>query len=135
MLRDKAYDYFVNKDFNCAETLLHAANDEYKLELTDDAFRAIGGFGGGMGCGNVCGALVGCIAGISAKKIAERAHVTKGLKDLTTEMVNEFCQGLGSDNCKILKDKYWTKEKGCVEVVLRAADELEKVMARDLAAD
>lgn len=38
--------YYLEKDCNCAETVLHAANDAYQLGLDDNAMKVIGGFGG-----------------------------------------------------------------------------------------
>ena len=44
--------YYLEKDCNCAETVLHATNDAYQLGLDDNAMKVIGGFGGGCGCGH-----------------------------------------------------------------------------------
>lgn len=57
MTRDRVYDYFINKDFNCTEAMLHALDDEYQLGIPFEGYKLMGGFGGGMGCGRVCGAL------------------------------------------------------------------------------
>ena len=51
MLKDNVPYYYLEKDQNCAETVLHIINDEYHLNLTEDDFLLIGGFGGGCGCG------------------------------------------------------------------------------------
>ena len=59
MTRDRIYGYFIEKDNNCAETMLRALNDEYQLGIPDDSVKLVGGFGGGMGCGKACGALCG----------------------------------------------------------------------------
>ena len=39
MTRDRIYGYFIEKDNNCAETMLRALNDEYQLGIPDDAGR------------------------------------------------------------------------------------------------
>ena len=51
MTRDRIYEYFIEKDNNCAEAMLRALNDEYCLGIPDDSVKLVGGFGGGMGCG------------------------------------------------------------------------------------
>ena len=55
MTRDRIYEYFIEKDNNCAEAMLRALNDEYCLGIPDDSVKLVGGFGGGMGCGKACG--------------------------------------------------------------------------------
>ena len=35
MLKDNAKKYFLDQDFNCAETTLKIINDQYDLGLTD----------------------------------------------------------------------------------------------------
>ena len=51
MTRDRIYEYFIEKDNNCAEAMLRALNDEYCLGIPEDSVKLVGGFGGGMGCG------------------------------------------------------------------------------------
>ena len=51
MLRDRVKEYYLEKDYNCAETTLHCINDEYGLGLTDEQIKLASGFGAGMGCG------------------------------------------------------------------------------------
>lgn len=47
MLRDRIENLFIDQDYNCAESMLHAANDEYGLGIDKDAFKLVGGYGGG----------------------------------------------------------------------------------------
>lgn len=49
MNNHKLRRYYLEKDYNCAETILRAANEEYHLGLNEDSFRLVSGFGGGMG--------------------------------------------------------------------------------------
>ncbi|MFR6217439.1 MAG: C-GCAxxG-C-C family (seleno)protein [Enterocloster bolteae] len=79
MTRDRIYEYFIEKDNNCAEAMLRALNDEYCLGIPDDSVKLVGGFGGGMGCGKACGALCGGCSAISYRLIHERAHATRSL--------------------------------------------------------
>ena len=48
MNNHKLRRYYLEKDYNCAETILRAANEEYHLGLNEDSFRLVSGFGGGM---------------------------------------------------------------------------------------
>ena len=58
MLKDRVGAYYLEKNYNCAETLIHAINDEYHLALGEEEMKLAGGFGGGMGCMEAtCGAL------------------------------------------------------------------------------
>ena len=52
MLQERAKQYY-DQDYNCAETILRAANDEYQLGLDEAALRLAAGFGGGMGCATI----------------------------------------------------------------------------------
>ena len=45
MTRDRIYEYFIEKDNNCAEAMLRALNDEYCLGIPDDSVKLVGGFG------------------------------------------------------------------------------------------
>ncbi|MFA5354803.1 MAG: C-GCAxxG-C-C family (seleno)protein, partial [Thermodesulfovibrionales bacterium] len=42
---------------NCAEKILHGANEVYDLGLDREALKLARGMGGGMGIESVCGAL------------------------------------------------------------------------------
>ena len=46
--------YYLENDFNCAEAMMHAANEAYQLNLSEETFHAFSGFGGGCGCGRGC---------------------------------------------------------------------------------
>ena len=51
MTRDRIYGYFIEKDNNCAETMLRALNDEYQLGIPDDSVKLVGGFEGEWAAG------------------------------------------------------------------------------------
>jgi C_GCAxxG_C_C family probable redox protein len=55
MLIDKARKFYsADFDFNCAETIIYAADEEYNLKLSKDAFKTMAAFGGGMAVEGVC---------------------------------------------------------------------------------
>jgi C_GCAxxG_C_C family probable redox protein len=130
MLRDRIKTYYLEKDYNCAESLLRAANDEYNLNIPEDSFKLIGGFGAGMGCGKSCGAMCGGISAIGQQRITGRAHTTEGLSDICKEYVTQFVQTLGSTECDDLVKKYKKEDVRCLETVLMSADVLEKIMSK-----
>ena len=109
MTRDRIYEYFIEKDNNCAEAMLRALNDEYCLGIPDDSVKLVGGFGGGMGCGKACGALCGGCSAISYRLIHERAHATPELKPAVAAFAEEFVERFGSDAC-------------CLDMICMAAD-------------
>ncbi|MFR9256758.1 MAG: C-GCAxxG-C-C family (seleno)protein [Merdibacter sp.] len=75
MLKEKAELYYLS-GYNCAECMLHAANDVYALGLDEHAMRLAAGFGGGMQVGEVCGALTGAICAIASRYVETKAHDT-----------------------------------------------------------
>lgn len=127
MLKERAAELY-NSGYNCAETVIRAANDEYALGLSDSDMKMMAGFGAGMGCGQVCGALSGSIAAISAKLVETKAHECPDLGPTCTEMVREFKLRLSDTECKNLKAKFFNRENRCLHTILDACDALEKVM-------
>ena len=130
MTRERIYDYFINKDFNCAEAILHALNDEYSLGIPKEAFRLIGGFGGGMTCGKNCGALCGGCAALGWSLISERAHATPELKDFVSLFATEFTHRFGSDRCDELTPTYKQEDVRCLHLIEEAADLADEVFEK-----
>jgi len=128
MLRDRVKKYYLDEQYNSAESLLHAADDEYALNLPDEAFKMIGGFGNGMGCGRTCGALVAGISVISKQYIEQKAIESPDLREVCRQYVYAFNHSLGSENCDALKAKYSQDDVDCLETVCMAADVLEQVL-------
>ena len=74
MLKDRAYDYFIHQNRNCAETALLSISDEYGLHLTEADMVLVSGFGGGIGCGALCGVVAGCVAALGKMAVTGSAH-------------------------------------------------------------
>ena len=129
MLRDRISDYYLGKDYNCAETMLHAINDQYNLNIPAEMFKLVGGFGGGMGCGNACGALCACISALGRLTIQERAHATPEFKETCANLVQRFQEKLGDTCCCTLVEKYKTEETRCLATVLLTADLFEDYLS------
>jgi hypothetical protein len=66
--------------------------------------------------------------GIFAK---HKGHDTPRIKELCAEFLEEYRRRMGSVDCKILKDRYWTEDLECRKVVLKSAEILEQLIARE----
>lgn len=128
MNTQKIRENYLEKDYNCAETILRTANEEYNLGIDDESMKLISGFGAGFGCGSTCGALCGATAVIGKMFVGERAHATEGFKDHCAEFYQKFERELGSTNCQELMAKYKTPEERCVYTVELAAKALKEYL-------
>ena len=130
MLAEIAQRYYQEGNYNCAESVLLAANEAYGLGLDPDScFRLVSAFGGGMGCGVLCGALAGSMAALGEATVTGNAHTTAGFKALCAGCVRDFTDTLGGRDCAQIKPKYYTRETGCLNTVRLACDVLERRMA------
>lgn len=128
MLQDKASDYFLNKDKNCAEAVFLAANDIYNLGTSDDAVKSIGVFGGGIGIGRLCGAAAGAVTAIGLRYSKGHAHGSSEMMEKASAFITDFTEFFKSDLCKDIKPVYRKDDVRCLEVVKKAAELLEKYM-------
>lgn len=131
MTKDRVYHYYIEKDFNCAESALRAASDEYGLNLDDNALRLISAFGAGMGCMRVCGALSATLAALGHIKVDGRAHATEGFADLCGRYVERFERELGSTSCVELMNQYRSEEQRCLKTVELAAEALDRYLREE----
>ena len=122
---DKAYDY------NCAETIIHAADEAYNLNLSKETFKVLAPFGGGMGVEDICGALTGAAAVIGVMFTNDRGHESPKVRELTIRLVSTFKDRLGTYNCRILKEKYKTEDKRCSVMIAVAAEALEEIIEEE----
>ena len=130
MLADIVERYYLEGDYNCAESVLLAANEAYGLGLDPQVcYRLVSAFGGGMGCGVVCGALAGSMAALGQEAVTGRAHTTEGFKALCAGCVRDFTDTLGGRDCAQLKPKYFSRDTHCLTTVRMACDVLERQMA------
>ncbi len=120
--------YYLEKDYNCAETLLAAANDVYDLKVTQDDIRMAGGFGGGMFVGMTCGAIVGSVMAIAKKYNKTVAHQNPEVKINVTKLMINFKKEYQSFNCYEIKQKYYNSETKCLNTVVMAADVLQQTI-------
>ena len=130
MLKDRAKKYYLDGNFNCAETALRAIRDEYSLEIAEDDLKLVSAFGGGMGCGKTCGALCGCLAAYGKMTVRERAKEDKSFSSKCRGICKAFGDKLGSTECAELKKIYKDSENHCLETVELALEAFEEYMNR-----
>ena len=127
-LEEKIKMYYTS-GYNCSETLLHACNDVYKLQINEDDFRLMAGFGSGMFVGSTCGALVGCIAALSKIYCPTKAHDNlASLRPIIVKINQNFKKELGALDCAHVKPVHHNPLKGCLYTCLLAGKALEETL-------
>lgn len=138
MLKDEARKYIESElkygeqrklyNYNCAETLLNACNDYYKLGLDKKTFKAIVPFGGGFYSEKACGVLTGGIAALGVMYSEDKPTDNNKVKEITQQWVKAFEEEFSHSDCKEIKPIYRNPETGCTNVILRAAELLESII-------
>lgn len=133
MLKKLIKDGFGNdKDLNCAEKILYGANEAYNLGIDKESLKLAAGFGGGMGIEGTCGALTASVMVLSKLFVDDTAHKSDKIKKLTTELLNTYKSEMGDIDCKPLKKKHRSLFSGCKKVILKAAENLDDIVKREL---
>ncbi len=124
-LAEKTKHYYTEKNKNCAEAILLAANEIYGLGLSEDSTKLVMGFGGGLGCGKLCGSLAACIS-VLGILYGERPDI----REICAKFTEKFNEDLkvNSIDCAPIAAKYKTAEKRCEDAVLLAADSFEEFL-------
>ena len=130
MLCEVAEKYYLGGDYNCAESVLLAANEVYGFGLDmDSCVKLVSAFGGGLGCGRLCGAAAGAMAALGFAAVDGRAHATEGFKDLCADTTAKLEAALGSTECAQVKPAFFNPDVRCLETVKAACRVLEAQMA------
>ena len=119
------------EDLNCAEKVLQGANIAYGLGLDNEALKLAAGFGGGMAIEDKCGALTASIMVLGRLVVKERAHESTRIKELTKELFEEYRKEMDSIDCAPLKEKHRTEELKCRNVIVKAAEVLDRIVERE----
>ena len=122
------------QDLNCAEKILYGANEAYHLGLEKEALKMAAGFGGGMGIENACGALTAAVMVLSKLFVVDRAHESGRIKDLGQEFFAAYDKEMGEIDCFYLKKNYRTEQEKCYQVILKSAEILDQIVARETTA-
>lgn len=129
MLKDVADKYYFAQNYNCAETILHAANEYYDLGLHERDMILVAGFGAGMQTGNTCGAILSAISILSMKYVEAKAHESADIHDVALMLTRKFQAKYGSTLCKDIKPQSFSPEVRCLNTVNTACDIIEEVLA------
>jgi len=124
--------YFHGLGYNCAETTLRAANEAWELNLPEEAFRLMGGFGGGMGVKGVCGAVSGGVAALSHYYVHLTGHQSPLLMAKAKIFQELVAERLGDTNCAYLMPKYLTEKESCMPTISLVAAILDEVKEMEL---
>lgn len=116
--------------YNCAQAILFGSNDYYNLNLDETALKLITPFGGGMYTGNTCGMLTGGIAVIGVLFTEDMPTNHLQLKEITRLWIEQFTNEFKNINCSIIKDVNLKNNEGCRNLILKAADILEKTVEK-----
>ena len=97
MSKEKTNKYYLEENFNCAETILLLSIEEYDLPVKKDQVRILKGFGGGMYKERTCGVVTGGIAVLSLLYDSEHLK-NKVIK--FQDLVQEHFKSLDCDKIK-----------------------------------
>ena len=129
MLKDRIPEIYINNNYNCAETIIRAANEEYSLGLSKDALTLVAGFGGGMCALSTCGCLTGAITVLSKIYVEEKAHETEGFNRIIKGFYKLFTETFGSEDCRDIMPKHRKQgEERCMETILMTAELLDQYL-------
>lgn len=133
MLKEVAKKYWAEEyDLNCAECIVYAANEEYDLNLPEEALKAVSGFGGGMATGDVCGVITGAIAVIGIMFTEVSGHKSPKVRAMTREFIKNFKERMEFIKCVDLNRKYTDRVgRKCSLMIETGADILEDIIKKE----
>ena len=120
------------EDYSCSEKIVYGANIAYDLGLDKESIKMVAGLSSGMYIYEVCGAISGGILVLSKIFIKDKAHEGDRLKKLVKEYVETYIKEMGHHHCKELMKMYKTPERGCGDIIFKAADILDRIIEREL---
>lgn len=128
MLKDCFEKYYFEGNYNCAESILRAANDYYELGLHDKDMIMVGAYGAGIQTGDTCGAVLSAVAVLSMKYVEAKAHESNDIKPVVNLFMSKFNDKYGSTLCKDIKPQSFKPEYRCRETIIAACDMLEETI-------
>ena len=129
MLKDNLSKYYFEQNYNCAETILRAANEYYDLGLHDRDMIMVGAYGAGIQSGNTCGAVLSVAAILSLKYVEAKAHESEDIRPVIQKMMRKFNDRFGSVLCSDIKPQSFKPEYRCQKTIEVACDILEETIA------
>ena len=128
MLKDIYAKYYFDGNYNCAETILRAANEYYGLGLHDRDMIMVGAYGAGIQCGNTCGAVLSAVAVLSMKYVEAKAHESEDIRPVVMKLMRKFQEKYGSTLCKDIKPQSFKPEYRCKMTIEASLDILEETI-------
>ena len=129
MLKDLVGKYYLDQNYNCAESVLRAGNEYYDLGLHDRDMIVVAAYGGGIQSGNTCGAVLAGAGILSMKYVEQKSHDSKDIRPVVLKLIQQFNKAYGSVLCKDIKPQSFKPEYRCQKTVETACDILEAVIA------
>lgn len=128
MLKDYITKYYFEQNYNCAETIIRAANEYYDLKLHDRDMIMVGAYGGGIQSGNTCGAVLSAVSVLSLKYVEAKAHESEDIRPVVQKLLRKFNDKYASILCKDIKPQSFDPEYRCKMTVEVACDILEETI-------
>ena len=128
MLKDCWESYYIEENYNCAESLLRAANDYYGLGLGEKEMKLVGGYGRGVQTEGVCGAYLSAVAVLSMKYIDEKAHESGYIRPVVSLFTMRLREKLGTLSCAELMPRNTRPGMRCGLTVEAVCETLEEVI-------
>ena len=130
-LIDQGFGTEEREDYSCSEKILYGANQVYNLGLDKQSLVMAAGLSGGVYTGKLCGAVSASALVLARLYVKDRAHAEPRGGELVEEFVTRFEKAMGTTECEALKAGFRTEEEGCKAIVLKAAEILDHIIARE----
>ena len=129
MLKDCVGKYYFDQNYNCAESVLRAANEYYGLGLHDRDMIIQAGFGAGIQAGMTCGAYLSAVSVLSYRYVQQRAHESADITPVVNLLLKTFLEKMGGIDCSDIKPRVFVEGKRCLKTVEAACDAIEETIA------
>ena len=117
-------------DYSCSEAILHAANDYYNLNLSEESFHMMAPFSGGMFEKEVCGIVTGCVSVLGILFTKNVAHTSDTLREAVIEFKKEFKNNFQKLDCASLLDSYRDEIVGCDNMIIHGGSILKQIVEK-----
>lgn len=119
--------------YNCAESVVRAFRDFYKLDISDEALKMASGFGGGLGhAGCMCGALSGATMVLGMLQGRVNSEQSRGpIYGSAQEFHDIFTNEFGAACCRVLNSHEFgspEQRRTCLKLTGGAAELLQKYL-------
>ena len=136
MLRDELIRYYSPTEgprYNCAEAMMRALNDYYRLNLPKEVLCAASSFGGGCAHDEMCGGIASSLAvlGILFSNDGNSRN-SLNLIQLRKQFFTEFDAIYQQSRCNYLRNNYSGPGRRCEPVLVNIADIIEKIITENL---